>query len=200
MQNKETTTQENNTNNGLKHNIPYSMSEELAQALHAGIKVFKDTLVHRRTEVLSNYRLLHVVLTKYLETLKEQEIAGDFFRAPNLGKFLGNFKPYDISTIIITRQNPKVSKIRIAVATVDDQVIPDSELGNIPLNQLIMYAFFVQERLEAMLGRRLYRASYLQEFLEEQDLEINPRSWNSNKRSNITNKTRTVNKKQRGYK
>lgn len=197
MQNKETniTTNDNNT---LKNNISCGMSEELAQALRAGIRVFKDALVHRRTEVLANYKLLHIVLTKYLDMLREQEEAGDVFRAPNFSKFMGNFKPYDISSIIITKQNSKAAKIRIAVATVDDQVIPESELANIPINQLIMYAFFVQERLEAMLGRRLYRAAYLQEYLEEQDLDINPRPWGYGvKRFNGNIKQKVGSQKQR---
>ena len=171
------------TNNNSQDNsksISYTMSDQLVSALRSNMKEFKEALVKRRDEVISNFRLLHVVLTKYLESLREQEEAGMFFRAPNSGMFMGKYKSHDISMIIVTKQHSNTSKIRIAVSTVDDQVVPDSELGNIPLNQLIQYAYFVQERLESMTGRRMFRSTYLQEYLDTNDLDTKMRGWGGN--------------------
>lgn len=171
------------TNNNSQDNsksISYTMSDQLVSALRSNMKEFKEALVKRRDEVIANFRLLHVVLTKYLESLREQEEAGMFFRAPNSGAFMGKYKSHDISMIIVTKQHSNASKIRIAVSTVDDQVVPDSELGNIPLNQLIQYAYFVQERLESMTGRRMFRSTYLQEYLDINDLDTKMRGWGGN--------------------
>jgi hypothetical protein len=171
------------TNNNSQDNsksISYTMSDQLVSALRSNMKEFKEALVKRRDEVIANFRLLHVVLTKHLESLREQEEAGMFFRAPNSGAFMGKYKPHDISMIIVTKQHSNASKIRIAVSTVDDQVVPDSELGNIPLNQLIQYAYFVQERLESMTGRRMFRSTYLQEYLDVNDLDTKMRGWGGN--------------------
>lgn len=189
--------EENNTQQ--KQQFSYEMSEALVSALHSGIKFFKEALVQRRNDVLSNLRLLHVVISRYLEQIKAQEDDGQFFRTPPYGKFMGNFKPQDISAIIVTKQAAKPSRVRIAVATVDDEIIPDTELGNLPLNQLIMFAYFVQERLEALSGRRLFRPYYLQEYLTVNNLDITlpTRPWMSSSRrpnNGYTNKTTTYRK------